>query len=48
MSPIKVRHLAANSKEGVGKKIENCHESDPDHPTLLSTIILNWTDPELD
>ena len=30
------------------KKIEDGDESDLDHQTLLSTIILNWTDPESD
>ena len=47
MFPFQARRLAANKLEGNGKeKIEDGEESDPDHQTLLSTIILNWSDPE--
>jgi hypothetical protein len=47
MFPFQARRLAANKLEGKGKeKIENGEEIDPDHQTLLSTIILNWSDPK--
>jgi len=35
--------------KGKGKeKSEDGDEGDPSHQTLLSTVILNWTDPEFD
>ena len=39
----------SNKLKGKGKeKIEDSDEGDHDHQTLLSTVILNWTDPKLD
>jgi len=39
----------SNKLKGKGKeKSEDSDESEPNHQTLLSTIILNWTVPESD
>ena len=39
----------SNKLKGKGmEKSEDDDESDPNHQTLLSTIILNWIDPESD
>ncbi len=40
---------SSNNKSNRTKgKNEETTEMDPDHQTLLSTVVLNWKDPEVD
>ena len=38
---------SSSSKSKLKGKHEDTSDSDPDHQTLLSTVVLNWTDPEV-
>ncbi len=39
---------SSSSKSKLKGKQEDTSDSDPDHQTLLSSVVLNWTDPEVD
>jgi hypothetical protein len=38
---------SSSNKSKLKGKHEFTSDSDPDHQTLLSTVVLNWTDPEV-
>ena len=39
---------SSNNKYKTKGKTEETSEVEPEHQTILSTVVLNWTDPEVD